>query len=371
MDVVIPRRFPQAGHNRVMAYGPPTTLDPTNVMGRRIAAWFIDVIIPSVAAVIVGYIVFIGAATKVPAPTTNFCDFANRPTNSACLQVGDNAYIGTNDDVRAAFTAGGLVYLVGALNLFVVQGLTGASVGKHMIGLRVVKADGSITGFGSNAVRTLLLIVDQFFCFLVGLITALATHPHRRVGDMAAGTFVVAKQSAGTPIATQMGVTPYPQGSWTPPPQTTWGQPAAGGAPQQWGAPAPAPGWGTPPAASPPPAATPPAWGTPAASPPPASEPAASEPTWGAPATGETPAEDAAGWGAPSSSPQAAPTPASEPAPQAATPQATTPQAATAQPGASREPQWDAQRNAWVYWEAETSRWLQFDPASGQWGPLR
>ena len=342
-----------------MAYGPPTTLDPTNVMGRRIAAWFIDVIIPSVIAVIVGYIVFIGAATKVPAPTTNFCDFANRPSNSACLQVGDNAYIGSRDDVRAAFTAGGLIYLVGALNLFVVQGLTGASVGKHMIGLRVVKADGSIAGFGSNAVRTLLLIVDQFFCFLVGLITALATHPHRRVGDMAAGTFVVAKQSAGTPIATQMGGPPYPQGSWTPPPQTTWGQPAAGGAPPQWGAPAPAPapGWGTPPAASPPPAATPPAWGTPAASPPPASAPASE------------PAEDVAGWGAPSSSPQAAPAPVSEPAPQAATPQAAAPQAGT--PGASREPQWDAQRNAWVFWEAETSRWLQFDPGTNQWGPLR
>lgn len=342
-----------------MAYGPPTTLDPTNVIGRRIAAWFIDVIIPSVVAVIVGYIVFIGAATKVPAPTTDFCTFANRPTNSACLQVGDNAYIGTNDDVRAAFTAGGLVSLVGALNLFVVQGLTGASVGKHMIGLRVVKADGSVAGFGSNAVRTLLLIVDQFFCFLVGLITALATHPHRRVGDMAAGTFVVAKQSAGTPIATQMGVTPYPQGSWTPPPQTTWGQPGPGGA-QPWGA--PAPGWGTPPSASPPPAATPPAWGTPAASPPPTSEPAPSEPASSAPATSEAPAEGAAGWGAPAASSQAA-------TPQAAVPQAAAPQAGT--PGASREPQWDAQRNAWVYWEAETSRWLQFDPGSGQWGPLR
>ena len=36
-----------------------------------------------------------------------------------------------------------------------------------------------------------------------------------------------------------------------------------------------------------------------------------------------------------------------------------------------REPQWDAQRNVWVFWEAETSRWLQHDPRTGQWGPLR
>ena len=191
-----------------MAYGPPTTLDPTNVMGRRIAAWFIDIVIPSIVAIAVGYIVFIGAATKISGVSTDYCTFPPRPTNSACLQFGSDAYIGTDDDVRAAFTVGGLIYLVGALNLFVVQGLTGATVGKHMVGLRVVKADGSVAGFGSNALRTLLLIVDQFFCALVGLITALATHPHRRVGDMAAGTFVVAKQSAGTPIATQMGVAP-------------------------------------------------------------------------------------------------------------------------------------------------------------------
>jgi uncharacterized RDD family membrane protein YckC len=336
-----------------MAYGPPTTLDPTNVMGRRIAAWFIDIVIPSIVAIAVGYIVFIGAATKISGVSTDYCTFQPRPTNSACLQLGSDAYIGTDDDVRAAFTVGGLIYLVGALNLFVVQGLTGATVGKHMVGLRVVKADGSVAGFGSNALRTLLLIVDQFFCALVGLITALATHPHRRVGDMAAGTFVVAKQSAGTPIATQMGVAPYPQ-SWTPPSQTTWGQPAAGGA-QPWGA--PPPGWGAPPSTGPPPAATPPAWGTPAASPPVVSTPPSE-------VTSEPTAEDAPGWGAPTSAAQPAPAPASEPAPQAAAPQATA-------PGANREPQWDAQRNAWVYWEAETSRWLQFDPGSGQWGPLR
>jgi uncharacterized RDD family membrane protein YckC len=327
-----------------MAYGPPTTLDPTNVMGRRIGAWFIDVVIPTVAAIAVGYIVFIGAATKISGAGSDYCTLQPRSNDTACIQLGDDAYIGTDDDARSALAVGGLVYLVGALNLFVVQGITGAAVGKHMFGLRVVKADGAIAGFGSNALRTLLLIVDQFFCALVGLITALATHPHRRVGDMAAGTFVVAKESVGTPIATQMGMAPYPQ-SWTPPSQTTWGQPSAGGD-QPWGAPAPA--------AGPPPAAAPPAWGTPAASPPVATPSPATE------VTSQPTAEDAPGWGAPTSSAQPASAPTSEPAPQAAAPQAP-----------SREPQWDAQRNAWVYWEAETSRWLQFDPGSGQWGPLR
>lgn len=366
----MPRPIAAGGQNLRMAYAQPTTLDPTNVMGRRIGAWFIDVIVPSIAAVVIGYIVFISAATKFSGVPSDYCTIQPRPVASACIQIGNDAYVGTRDDARAAFTVGGLIYLVGALNLFVVQGITGATVGKHIVGLRVVKADGSLAGFGANAGRTLMLIVDQFFCALVGLITALVTHPHRRVGDMAAGTYVVAKPSVGTPIAVQMGTPPYPQ-PWTPPSQPTgWGPPPAGGTPT-WGAPAPAPAPEWPrPAETPQPSSTaPPTWGAPAASPPPAETPS----TWGAPAstpaatpTGETDAlspvaDDSPGWAAPAPGPEAASAP--EPAPVAAT------QAGA--PAPTREPQWDAQRNAWVYWEAETSRWLQFDAATGQWGPLR
>jgi uncharacterized RDD family membrane protein YckC len=319
-----------------MAYGQPvpaTTYDPTNVMGRRIAAWVIDGFLPTVAAVVIGYIVFLGAATKVAGVGSNYCANSIRPAHTACIQIGNDAYVGTSDDARKAIFAGGFVYLLGAVNLFILQGLTGAAIGKHVLGLRVVRGDGSITGFGWNALRTLLLVVDQFFCALVGLITALATHPHRRVGDFAAGTYVVAKESVGTPIASGV-LSSYPP-PWTPQSQPSWGPP-----PATWGAPAPTPGWGAPPPSeSPPPAATPP----------PATDPATAAPS-----------DDAPGWGAPTPSPLPDPTaqPAPQPAPQPAEP-------------AKREPQWDAQRNAWVYWEPETNRWLQHDAATGQWGPLR
>ena len=182
----IPLRIGPGGHNLRMAYGPSTTLDPTNVMGRRIAAWFIDVIVPTIVAIILGYIVFIGAATKITGVPSDYCTFETPEANTACIQVGNNAYVGTRDDVRAAFTVGGLVYLIGALNLFVVQGVTGATVGKHMLGLRVVRADGSIAGFGANAANPCCSSSTSSSA-LVGLITALVTHPHRRVGDMAAG----------------------------------------------------------------------------------------------------------------------------------------------------------------------------------------
>jgi uncharacterized RDD family membrane protein YckC len=334
-----------------MAYAPSTTLDPTNVMGRRIGAFIIDVVVPSVIALAIGWSIFVGSATKITGVSSDYCTFANRPLHTACFQVGNDAYVGTSADARHAFTVAGLVYLIGALNLFVVQGISGAAVGKHIFGLRVIRADGSLVGFGWNALRTVLLVVDEFFCFLVGLITASVTHPHRRVGDFAAGSFVVAKQAVGTPMLGAMPVA-YPP-AWTPPPV---GQP--------WGAPQPAgqQQWGAPPATAPQPAATPSAWGTPAAAVPiaavPMAEPSVAEPpaetTVASESTDAT--SDAPGW--------AAPTPAVEAAPFAA---AAAPQAAAP----ARESQWDAQRNAWVYWEAETSRWLQFDAASGQWGPLR
>ena len=132
-----------------MAYGPPpTAFDPTNVMGRRITAWIIDIMIPTIDAIILGYIVFIGVATKISGVPTDYCTFNQRPSNTSCLQVGHDAYIGTGEDVRRLHRRR-LVYLVGALNLFVVQGLTGVTVGKHILGLRVIKADGAIAGFGA------------------------------------------------------------------------------------------------------------------------------------------------------------------------------------------------------------------------------
>lgn len=333
-----------------MAYAPPvTSYDPTNVMGRRIGAWFIDVVIPSLIAVVIGWSVFVGSATKITGVSRDYCTYANRPLNTACFQLGNNAYVGTSSDARHAFAVAGLIYLIGALNLFVVQGLSGAALGKHIFGLRVVRADGSLVGFGWNALRTLFLVVDQFFCALPGIITASVTHPHRRVGDFVAGSFVVGKEAVGMPIPTATGVA-YPP-VWTPPPAggQPWGAPPAGG--QQWGAP-PGAGqqWGAPPAATPQPAATPPAWGTPVATPPVVS-PAAESPVPSESAA----SSEAPGWAAPAPAPSAQPTPA--------------PQAAQSVP--TREAQWDAQRNAWVYWEPETSRWLQYDAGSGQWGPLR
>jgi uncharacterized RDD family membrane protein YckC len=75
----------------------------------------------------------------------------------------------------------------------VLTGLVGWTPGKRALGLRTVGEDGEPPGIGPAALRTLMLLVDLQPCGLpaVGVITALTTVGHRRVGDMAAKTNVV------------------------------------------------------------------------------------------------------------------------------------------------------------------------------------
>ena len=90
--------------------------------------------------------------------------------------------------------AAAVIYFALALGYyFVAEALTGATVGKRALGLRVVGSDGGRAGVGRVAARTVLRIVDVLpFLYLVGFITVLATPSNRRLGDLAARTDVVA-----------------------------------------------------------------------------------------------------------------------------------------------------------------------------------
>ncbi len=74
----------------------------------------------------------------------------------------------------------------------VLEALTGQTVGKRLLGIRVVRAaDGSRASAGQVAARTVLRVIDGILLYLVGLIAILATGSRRqRLGDMAAGTTV-------------------------------------------------------------------------------------------------------------------------------------------------------------------------------------
>ena len=93
-------------------------------------------------------------------------------------------------DVRGALSA---VILGWALYYyFALESGEGQTLGKKLMKLRVVRADGRPAGMSEIAVRTVLRVVDGIGLYIVGLIVMLATGQRRqRLGDMAAGTIIV------------------------------------------------------------------------------------------------------------------------------------------------------------------------------------
>jgi uncharacterized RDD family membrane protein YckC len=133
-----------------------------DVLDRRIGAGLIDILVVLVLAVV--FTVLWG------------------DTNS-----GDGKVSVKLEGVPAlAFFATALLYYG------VLEALTGQTLGKRILGIRVVRAaDGSRASAGQVVARTLLRIIDGILFYLVGLIAVLATGSKRqRLGDMAAGTTV-------------------------------------------------------------------------------------------------------------------------------------------------------------------------------------
>jgi uncharacterized RDD family membrane protein YckC len=74
------------------------------------------------------------------------------------------------------------------------EGYLGQTLGKMLLGIKVVKEDdGGVPGVKAAAIRTVLRIVDGLFSYLVGFIAVLASAKNQRLGDMAAHTLVVRK----------------------------------------------------------------------------------------------------------------------------------------------------------------------------------
>jgi uncharacterized RDD family membrane protein YckC len=68
----------------------------------------------------------------------------------------------------------------------------GQTPGKKLMGIRVVRHDGSPVGLFESAVRNLVRFIDFLPVFYpVGLVTMLVDRQNRRLGDLAAGTVLV------------------------------------------------------------------------------------------------------------------------------------------------------------------------------------
>lgn len=82
-------------------------------------------------------------------------------------------------------------WLLLALLFCITEGRWGLTPGKWLAGIRVVNLDLAVCGFWRALVRNLLMIVDGFYNYLVGIGLIAFLRDRQRLGDMAVGTIVI------------------------------------------------------------------------------------------------------------------------------------------------------------------------------------
>jgi uncharacterized RDD family membrane protein YckC len=108
------------------------------------------------------------------------------------LAIGEATTEGGTVSLSLSGGAAAVYFGLVLLYYFALEAAIGQTLGKLVLGLQVVRADGSRPSVGTTALRTLLRIVDWLpFLYLVGFITMMATGQRRqRLGDLAAKTIV-------------------------------------------------------------------------------------------------------------------------------------------------------------------------------------
>ena len=83
-------------------------------------------------------------------------------------------------------------FLISLLYYVGLEATTGATIGKRLLGLRVVMADGSPIDWTSSIIRNVLRIIDFLPAFyLLGAIFVWSTEKNQRIGDLGANTVVI------------------------------------------------------------------------------------------------------------------------------------------------------------------------------------
>ena len=90
------------------------------------------------------------------------------------------------------FSTGGLAALIVAFAYFaIMESRFGQTVGKMVLGIKVVREDGGRIGTREAVLRTLMRIIDSIGTYLVAFVTVLVSGKNQRLGDMVAKTLVV------------------------------------------------------------------------------------------------------------------------------------------------------------------------------------
>jgi len=191
---------------------------PTKVVGRRALALIIDgLLIGALDAAL-----FFALASKDTEVLQKLRNYEIEPDTTLYGNVilSDTSYSVYGSKAGLLFL---LVFLIWLGYWVVLQGTKGFTLGKLLLGLRLVKDDGNLpAGIPRTLARQLLVIVDAFpyvIPYLTGFIVAVTSDRNQRVGDKVAGTLVVKQEAASQEVAAAPGTSdPAPgQAPWTPP----------------------------------------------------------------------------------------------------------------------------------------------------------
>ena len=172
----------------------PNRRDPTQVVLRRTAAYLVDALL--IGAILLVTIWVTGDVKRssqgCPDPI---------PKNHSCIDYNHQALV-VNNRVFVWFTL--LVIVLFTLFFGLIPGITGASPGKSLLGIRVVRADGTKPGWKRGLLRSVCWGLDGLMLVLpTAMWLAALTPRHRRLGDYAAQTYVVRRDAAGRPVSTR------------------------------------------------------------------------------------------------------------------------------------------------------------------------
>jgi serine/threonine protein kinase/uncharacterized RDD family membrane protein YckC len=163
-----------------------------SVTARRIVAFLLD-------ALVVGFLAFVVLQSGTPEyvrfeaegvqEARDACDRAVAEGAASCIPVGTSIYVAGETPWRTWLTPPIVAAMLGVL----LQGVTGVTPGKLVVDLRTVRADGRHPGTGRALLRWVLWVVDAApWCFpLFGFVAVTSSRGQRRLGDRAAGTFVI------------------------------------------------------------------------------------------------------------------------------------------------------------------------------------
>ncbi|MBO0995084.1 RDD family protein [Bacillus sp. SD088] len=108
----------------------------------------------------------------------------------------DIAFMGTAQSYLVAFILIGVFLLNYGYFMILEFFWGGKTIGKKIMGIRVIQENGQSITFLSSFIRNLLLLIDSLPYYLVGLLMVFFHPKKKRLGDLLAGTIVVYDESS-------------------------------------------------------------------------------------------------------------------------------------------------------------------------------